>query len=212
MNKSYIITAFIPGIGCNNRCSFCNQEEITGWSSEQSIETIRENINRQLTYLPKRAPKELAFYGGSFTAIPINLMKDLLDLGKKLQAEGVISSMRCSTRPDAIDPSTLDLLKEYGMKTVELGIQSMCETVLQQNGRFYTVKTVETAISLLKDYGFTIGLQMMTGLYQSTKSKDWHTLKKLLQYKSDFLRIYPTIILKNTILEDKYNKREYTIT
>ena len=145
---------------------------------------------------------EIAFFGGSFTAIDREYMLSLLEAAK--QFEGIFGGIRISTRPDCIDTEILDILSEYKVTSIELGAQSMCDDVLAINERGHTAEDVFKASELIKIYGFSLGLQMMTGLYGSDVEKDIYTAKQFILIKPDTVRIYPTVIMKNTELEKIY--------
>lgn len=152
---------------------------------------------------------QIAFFGGSFTAIDRNLMIDYLKCGYKHILNGSAESIRISTRPDAIDQDILNILKQYGVKSIELGAQSMCDDVLKANLRGHTAGDVVNASKLIKENGFELGLQMMMGLYKSDEQKDLYTANEFVKINPDTVRIYPTVVLKNTLLETLYKSNEY---
>lgn len=154
---------------------------------------------------------EIAFFGGSFTAIEHSYMKSLLQTAYPFVKNGLVKGIRISTRPDCIDGEILSLLKEYGVTAIELGAQSMCDDILQFNERGHTAKEVEKASALINEYGFSLGLQMMTGLYKSNDEKDIFTAKEIIKLEPETVRIYPTIIMKSTKLENLYKNGEYKI-
>lgn len=195
------ISIFVPHIGCPHQCSFCNQFSITGSVKAPNPEDIVLAVNdakKSKFYDPKST--ELAFFGGSFTAIDINYQKQLLEAGYKHIKKGDISGIRISTRPDAINEDILIMLKNYGVTAIEIGAQSMCDDVLIANNRGHSSKDVEIAGKLIKSYGFSLGLQMMTGLYGDSAEKDIYTAEKIISLNPDTVRIYPTIVLKGTRL------------
>lgn len=117
--------------------------------------------------------------------------------------------IRISTRPDCIDKEILKVLKQYGVTSIELGAQSMVDDVLMANNRGHNAVDVVNASKLIKDYGFSLGLQMMTGLYKSDYEKDIYTAKEFIKLKPDTVRVYPTVIMKNTDLEIYYKSGDY---
>lgn len=204
------ISVFVPHLGCPHRCSFCQQNFITGTTEKPSasdVDMAVRNAVKSLNYDAKNT--EIAFFGGSFTAIEIEYMLELLSAAKKHVDNGVANGIRISTRPDCIDEQVLILLKEYGVTAIELGAQSMFEEVLKANLRGHTPQDVEKASRLIKQFGFELGLQMMTGLYKSSREIDIKTADSLIALKPDTVRIYPTVTLKNTLLENLYLKGEY---
>lgn len=150
---------------------------------------------------------EIAFFGGSFTAIDRGYMLSLLDA--TVPYIDRFKGIRISTRPDCIDDEILTILKGYNVTSIELGAQSMSDSVLSANDRGHTSSDVYTASSLIKSYGFSLGLQMMTGLYKSDEQTDIDTAKQFISIKPDTVRIYPTVILKDTALERLYTIGEY---
>lgn len=212
--KRNIIPIFVPHMGCPNNCVFCNQHRITGNMTPPDEETVRESIINGLSKTPAGAQTQLAFYGGSFTAIPVYEQKKLLGAALPFLHFRQITSIRISTRPDAINEDTLQLLKEYGVKTIELGSQSMCEEVLRATRRGHTPEQTDAAARLIKDNGFELILQMMTGLPGDTKERSIETAKRIISLKPDGVRIYPTVIIENTELYDMWKAgvyREHTL-
>lgn len=154
---------------------------------------------------------QIAFFGGSFTAIPRDYMTELLRAAKRaVERFPVYTGIRCSTRPDCIDEEILDILKSYGMTAIELGAQSMSNEVLAANERGHTAEDVEKAARLIREKGFELGLQMMTGLYKDTPEKSLYTAEKFIEMRPDTVRIYPTVILKNTGLGELFKSGVYT--
>lgn len=204
------ISIFVPHIGCPCRCSFCNQNSITGQIKKPTVLDVDNAVSvakKSKKYNSKTT--ELAFFGGSFTAIKRSYMLELLDAAYKYVMDGSICGIRVSTRPDAIDEEILNILKSYGVTAIELGAQSMCEDVLELNHRGHTAEDVENSSKLIKKYGFELGLQMMTGLYGSTYQKDLYSAEQIIKQKPETVRIYPTIILKNTELECEFKNNNY---
>lgn len=202
------ISVFIPHVGCKCRCSFCNQVYITGKQKlpdEQEIDNAVKIALNSKKY--NRHNGQIAFFGGSFTAIDRELMVKYLKIGFKHIHAGNAESIRISTRPDSINSEILSILKKYGVKSIELGAQSMCDDVLIANNRGHSAGDVYNAAELIKNNGFELGLQMMTGLYKSDYDKDLFTANEFIKLNPDTVRIYPTVVLKNTELE-KLNFQE----
>lgn len=152
---------------------------------------------------------EIAFFGGSFTAIDRQYMISLLKAAYKYVLSGKVKGIRLSTRPDAINEEVLTILREYGVTAVELGAQSMSEKVLTANLRGHTAEDVRNSSKLIKQFGFSLGLQMMTGLYGSTPETDLFTAKEIISLEPDTVRIYPTVILEGTRLGEFYKSGVY---
>ncbi|WP_178667382.1 radical SAM protein [uncultured Eubacterium sp.] len=196
------ISIFIPHLGCPQQCSFCNQKTITG---NQKQPTCDDVISAVETALRKKGYEyEIAFFGGSFTAIDREYMLSLLKTAYTYVSDGKVRGIRISTRPDCIDDEILDILKAYGVTSIELGAQSMDDEVLKANLRGHTAQDVENASRLIKSYGFELGLQMMTGLYLDTDEKAVETAKRIIALQPSTVRIYPTVVLKGTMLARLY--------
>jgi radical SAM enzyme (TIGR01210 family) len=174
-----------------------------------SSNDVKKTINEYLETIPKDANIELAFYGGSFTGISIELQKDLLSSTQEYIKAGRIQSIRISTRPDYINREILELLKDYKVETIELGVQSMDDEVLKLSNRGHTTEDVVRASNMIKEYNFRLGHQMMIGLPGDTSEKDISTAKRLIELKPDVFRIYPVLVIKGTELETMYKTGSY---
>ena len=204
------ISIFVPHLGCPNQCSFCNQNHITGFQILPGKNDVDDAV--KIAVSSKKYDNkdcEIAFFGGSFTAIDKSYMIELLSVASQYVEKGIVSGIRISTRPDCIDKEVLLLLKKYNVTAIELGAQSMCDDVLLANKRGHSASDAHEASLLIKEFGFELGLQMMTGLYKSDFDKDLYTAKEIIKLSPDTVRIYPTIILKNTPLGELYLRGEY---
>lgn len=199
------IALFVPHLGCPQQCSFCEQNTITG-QNHTPPPTPRDVLSAAQTAAKSLGPccsqAEIAFFGGSFTAIDPGYMLALLDAAKAAVDRYGFFGVRCSTRPDAIDEGTLGLLKERGVTAIELGAQSMDNRVLYANRRGHTAEATRQAAFLIKKMGFELGLQMMTGLYASSPEKDLSTAQELIALGPATVRIYPTLVLPGTCLAE----------
>ena len=210
MSAHAYISFFIPHLGCTHRCSFCDQRSITGHNSLPGEDDIKSAITiarKSKNYCPKST--EIAFFGGSFTAIDRQYMVSLLQWAYPFVKDKTVCGIRVSTRPDAINEEILSILKKYGVTAIELGAQSMDDNVLNANKRGHTAKDVIAACRLIKEYGFSLGLQMMTGLYKSDPDSDLYTVKEFIKISPDTVRIYPTVVLKHTALAYLVESGEY---
>ena len=212
--RASILPVFVPHLGCPHACVFCNQRRISGAQRPATAEDVKNSIAQAAAFLPKGGKRQLAFYGGSFTAIPVGEQEALLGAAKAALDTGDIDAIRLSTRPDAIDGAVLDRLRRYGVDTVELGAQSMDDAVLRLAGRGHTAADVETASRLIKAAGFRLVLQMMTGLPGATDESDTDTARRFIALGPDGVRIYPTVIVQDTALFDMWRAgtyREHTV-
>ena len=208
--KHVNIPVFIPHLGCPNMCVFCNQRSISG-VDEFDLRSVISDIESALSTIDCESTEvELAFFGGSFTGIDRALMIDLLEIGKSYLDRGLIKSMRCSTRPDYINEEILELLKKYGMSTVELGIQSMDERVLEASKRGHTKEQTEIACRLVKEAGFELIGQMMVGLPESDVESEKNTALRICEMGADGARVYPTVVFYETELCEMAKHKEYT--
>lgn len=205
------ISIFVPHLGCPHRCSFCDQRSISGQRKAPSPEEVYALLEEQAPRLSEKGmTAQIAFFGGSFTAISREYMTELLKAAKSAAERfPVYTGLRCSTRPDCIDSEILALLKDYGMAAIELGAQSMSDDVLRLNERGHTADDVRKAAFLIRENGFELGLQMMTGLLGDTPEKSLYTADEFVKLQPKTVRIYPTVILKNTMLGELFASGEY---
>ncbi len=203
------ISIFVPHKGCPNDCSFCNQRAISGQIAPATPLDVEKTVQTALENNIDPKNTEIAFFGGSFTAIERDYMVSLLTAAKHFLDTHSFAGIRVSTRPDCISKEVLEVLKNYGVTAIELGAQSMDDDVLSANRRGHTSDDVIRASALIKEYGFELGLQMMTGLYKSDLEKDLQTAREIIKLQPDTVRIYPTVVLKNTHLGDLLKKGEY---
>ena len=208
--KHINVSLFVPHEGCPHTCSFCNQRTISGKTEKLTKENIDEAVAIATKGEYDRSNSEIAFFGGSFTAIDKDYMIYLLECAYPYVRDGLFSGIRCSTRPDAIDDEILTILKKYSVTAIELGAQSMSDKVLSMNERGHSSQDVVKASQLIKSYGIQLGLQMMTGLYGDDDKSAVATAEKIIELKPDTVRIYPTVVLENTRLASLYNQGEYT--
>ena len=201
-----ILPMFIPHLGCPHACVFCNQKRISGAQHPATAADVSLAL-RALS--PEQQGVEAAFYGGSFTALPTEQQRSLLEAVQPFRADGTVSAIRLSTRPDAIDDEKLTLLAELGVTTIELGAQSMSDDVLNCCGRGHTAADTLRVSALVRERGFHLILQMMTGLPGSSMETDVDTARKIAALHPDGVRIYPTVILRDTPLYDLWRSGDY---
>ena len=210
--KQTNISIFVPHNGCPHRCSFCDQRQISGSQKAPAPDEVRQTLEEQLPHLRERGmTAEIAFFGGSFTGIEREYMCALLAAAKEYvsKAPDVYRGIRCSTRPDLMDDKTAELLKSFGMTAVELGAQSMNDEVLRLNERGHSSADVVRAAGIIKAHGFSLGLQMMTGLYGDRPGYCMETARRFIELGADTVRIYPTVILRGTKLGELYESGEF---
>ncbi len=197
-----VIPVFIPHAGCPNDCVFCNQKRIAGTIKAPEPDEVSALL---CDAFKKTESAEIAFYGGSFTALPFNVQEEYLKTASSFKPKAI----RLSTRPDAIDDEILTLLKKYGVKTIELGAQSMDNAVLLKANRGHNAECVSEASRLIKDAGFELVLQMMIGLPGEDENSAMNTAKKIAELQPDGVRIYPTVVVRDTALCDMWQSGEY---
>lgn len=208
--KEYIIPIFIPFLGCPHDCAFCNQVKITNYKDNINKENTIRQINQYLSYFPKNENlKEIAFFGGSFTGLDEKVMISYLEIALNYKKKGIIDRIRLSTRPDYINNSILDILKKYEVDVIELGIQSLDNEILNANERGHSKEDSIRASKLIKDYGFKLGHQIMPGLYKDSFDKAIKTGLESIKMNPDMVRIYPTLVIKDTKLEKLYKEGLY---
>ncbi len=208
--KHYNIPVFVPHMGCPHDCVFCSQKTITGTKDIMTPDKAKDIINEFLSEVKPKGFVEIAFFGGSFTGIPRQERLGFLEVAAEYIKKGDVSGIRLSTRPDYITEEILQELKDFGVTAIELGVQSMDEEVLRLSGRGHDVSCVKKAVDLIRNYPFELGLQMMTGLPGDTPEKSIATAREFAKLKPDTVRIYPTLVIKGTMLEKMYHEGTYT--
>lgn len=209
MKKHKNIPIFIPHLGCPNDCVFCNQRSISG-TQDFDRSSVREQIDRALSTIAPGTETQIAFFGGSFTGIDRGDMMYLLKIGKEYIDRGLVSSIRLSTRPDYISEEILDILEAHGVKSIELGIQSMSDRVLCACGRGHTAEASRVACRMIKERGFELVGQMMTSLPCSSEEDDRATAREICELGADGARIYPTMVFRHTPLEKMLTDGTYS--
>ena len=210
MKKHAIIPVFIPHLGCPHACVFCDQNQITARNKAPSKDEVISFVETWLTTLDDVETVELAFYGGSFTAIPIEKQKEYLAIAKRFKDEGRIHKIHLSTRPDAIDEEILDNLEAYSVDTVELGVQSFDDEVLAISERGHDSAMVYRAAELIKARGIELGIQLMIGLPGDSFKSCVYSAEETIKLKPSLARLYPTLVLPGTKLYKMYESGEYT--
>lgn len=208
------ISVFIPHMGCPNACSFCNQRTISSTAHAPSPDEAEDIIRGAYEYMSpeKRRNTEIAFFGGSFTAIDREYMISLLERADRyITCENGFCGIRISTRPDCIDEEILMLLKKYHVTAIELGAQSMNDRVLEMNMRGHTSDDVRRSAAMIKSYGFELGLQMMVGLYGSSPADEIYTMNEIVRCAPATARIYPVAVLEGTKHAELYKEGKYVL-
>ena len=208
--RHFTIPIFIPEEACPNRCVFCNQHRIAGAVSTPSIKEVIGKVEQHLQTFPVNCEVEIGFFGGNFTGIPIEGQMAYLTSVQPFITTGRVAGIRISTRPDYINSEVLEMLKQFHVTTIELGAQSLDDEVLKLTGRGHTAEEVVQAAGLIKSFGFTLGLQMMIGLPGDTAEKSLFTAKEIIRLGAVCTRIYPTLVIKNTVLEQHFLAGDYT--
>lgn len=208
--KTYIIPVFIPHYGCPHTCNFCSQKKITGVETDVSPAVVEHMIQSHLQGITKPYFIEVAFYGGSFTALPLSLQRSLLEPAFRYIKNKKIHAIRLSTRPDAIDDTILQQLQQLGVKTIELGAQSFDDQVLALAERGHTAAMIHQAASKIHAFGFTLGIQLMPGLLGDRWRSIVHSLLETLRIRPELVRIYPVIVLEGTRLGELYKEGRFT--
>jgi histone acetyltransferase (RNA polymerase elongator complex component) len=209
--KHFIIPVFIPHNGCPNKCVFCNQLAITGVRNPSPLEPkdLLSPVQKYLEYRKGNINTEIAFFGGNFLGLQKDKINSLLEAANQFVLKGKVDGIRFSTRPDTIDRTRLEYIKNFPVTTVELGVQSMDDAVLAKSNRGHTSDDTKNAFFLLKQFGLKIGLQMMVGLPGDDGSSSMYTAEKLADLHPDYIRIYPTIVLSGSLLSKWYKTGDY---
>ena len=210
MKTHAIIPIFIPQLGCPHSCVFCNQRAITARTADVTEADVRNIAEEYLSTLDGVEEVEMSFFGGSFTGIPIEKQSAFLAVAKEYKDAGRISKIHLSTRPDYISRKILDNLKRFDTDVIELGVQSFDENVLKLSERGHSRQAVYDACSLIKEYGFTLGIQLMIGLPGDSYEACMDSVRRTIEIGPDIARIYPTVIISNTKLAEMYIEGSYT--
>lgn len=211
MKKEYIIPIFVPNLGCPMECTFCSQEKITGKQTNVTAKDVKETIEYYLkNFKDDNKYVEVAFFGGSFTGIDIEIQQELLEAANEYIRQGKVNSIRLSTRPDYINKDILKMLKRYRVKTIELGVQSSNDYILAKSKRGHTFEDVVKSSKMIRRHGFRLGHQMMIGMPESTELDEINTAKDLIKLKPKMVRVYPVLVIKGTELARDYKDGEYT--
>ncbi|UFS68965.1 radical SAM protein [Geomonas sp. RF6] len=200
---------FISHQGCPQRCVFCDQQKIAGAGG--ALPTAAEILEKISMYRSsaKGRTMEVAFFGGTFTALPREDQEALLEPLQGLLSSGELCGVRISTRPDSVDTSIASFLREKWVRTVELGVQSLDDEVLNLSGRGHSAAHTVEAAEVVKEAGLALGIQLMPGLPGDTRERSLATLERALALDPDFLRIYPTLVLEGTELAEMYRSGAY---
>jgi histone acetyltransferase (RNA polymerase elongator complex component) len=207
-----IVPIFIPNQGCPYRCIYCQQEKITSQPAhpvdESTIKQTLHNAIKSTGFDTSREP-EVAFYGGTFTRLPMGRMKEMLETVAPFVKEGLFKSVRVSTRPDSVQAEQLSLMRKLGVATVELGTQSMDDGVLELSRRGHTGRDTVQSVRLLKQHRFKVGIQLMPGLPGDSEEIFKETLEEVIKLRPDMVRLYPTLVIKGTELAAWYTENRY---
>ena len=211
MKKHAIIPIFIPHRGCPNDCVFCNQKAITARQTDVTPADARNIIDSYLPTLEGRGLEtiEVAFFGGSFTGIPMEDQSAFLAVAQEYKSKGLIDKIHMSTRPDYINEEILDNLIKYEADIVELGVQSFDPKVLVASNRGHSVEDVYRACDLIKSYGLELGIQLMIGLPRDSLESCLYSAKETVRMEPSIARLYPTVVLNDTELLRMYERGEY---
>ncbi len=216
--RARIYPVFLPHQGCPFQCVYCNQHAVAGIGSTPSARTSSEGSSGNIaTDSPEvqfrmsfpnllreaiitRKPGEIAFYGGTFTALSVETIRAMLDTVKPAVEKGVLTGIRFSTRPDCVTPEICALLSAYPVRTVELGVQSFSDEVLHESRRGYIASAVHQAAGLIRQHGWALGVQLMPGLPGDTFELFMKSIADTVALEPDLIRIYPTLVLRDTPL------------
>jgi histone acetyltransferase (RNA polymerase elongator complex component) len=203
--RRWIAPVFLTHAGCAHRCVFCNQHRITGQARRPTGREVGEMLEHLFAQGPRQGPsrltRQIAFYGGSFTGLPVAVQEEYLGSARRFLEEGLVDSLRVSVRPDGLSRDQLSFLSSRGVRTVEVGIQSLCDEVLERARRGHSAQEAVEALARAKGAGMEVGAQLMVGLPGDTRERALETARRIVRTKVDFVRIYPVLVMKDTELE-----------
>lgn len=202
---------FMPFAGCPRRCVFCAQPVQTATPS-MSFARAYDKLEQELKNAAAEhaRPFELAFYGGTFTAIATDWQEKFLALGRRYHKEGLVSAMRCSTRPDALGGQVFERLHHYGLNTIELGIQSFSDAVLSLSGRGYSGDCARSACRNVQEAGFTLGIQLLPALPKQSDTQFLQDVQEACELAPKTIRLYPCLVIEDTELAEWWKAGTYT--
>lgn len=205
-----LFPVFLPFSGCVQRCLFCAQELQTG----RAAASVHRHLEAAAALLSARRERglpalELAFFGGTFTALPPEDMSACLAFAAHWRKKGAALAFRCSTRPDCLDPALLAVLKDSGCETVELGVQSFCDAALAASRRGYTGEQAEKACRMVRESGLRLGVQLMPGMPGLDEAAAWRDVELTLALTPDCVRLYPCLVLAGSALADLWRVGDY---
>lgn len=209
MSKEYIIPIFLPHGGCKKRCVFCNEYSATGFGVFPNEKQLDEIFEKYINYFPEKENIYIAFYGSTFTGLDDDKIKYYLDYAQNKINKNLAKGIRFSTSPEEISKSKIDILKKYDINLLELGIQSFDDKVLKMSNRPHNLEDVKNAIDILEKENISFGLHLMTGLPGSNYNIEKYSVENAIKTDAKTLRIHPSVVLRNTLLEKKYNNSEY---
>lgn len=209
--KTLIIPIFVVYKGCPNRCVYCNERITAGLHPDRiTRDRFRMIVDAHLAGTIRDYGKvQVAFYGGNFTGMNMEYQEELLQFAEEYIAGGVVDSVRISTRPDYIDEARLSLLNAHHVRTVEIGAQSLIDTVLERSRRGHSADQVRQAVSLLKAHGCETGIHLMAGLPGDSDEGFRYTVEETIRLEPDMVRIHPTVVLKDTALSISCQAGDY---
>jgi len=211
--KKMIYLVFLPHAGCPFQCVYCNQRVVVSHDPRESdiLEFVESALRAYSNQICKSGRTgEIAFFGGTFSALPLALIESILGAAAILIRQGIFTGIRFSTRPDCLGGDVVDLLSRYPIRTVELGVQSLSDSVLQKSRRGYCVRSVYDTVKRARNEGWMLGIQLMAGLPGDTQGLFLDSMHKAIEIEADFLRIYPTLVLEGTALADSFRNGLYS--
>lgn len=210
MGKILVIPIFIPHRGCPHDCLFCNQRKISGQTTDSiTPRTVAETIDQWLGRRQHRSLVQVAFYGGSFTCLPVEEQVELLQAVEPYIRARQVETIRLSTRPDCLDQGICDLLRKYRVGVVELGVQSFSDTVLKRSRRGHSAEQARRAIQLLQQARLQVGVQLMPGLPGETTRSFLRGIDELIELRPTMVRLYPALVVKDSGLAELYREARY---
>jgi histone acetyltransferase (RNA polymerase elongator complex component) len=211
--RKMIYPVFLPHAGCPFRCIYCNQRAVV--AGDQPGTGLMDLVKAHLTAYAEQIAGtgrtgEVAFFGGTFTALKPTVMESILAAASVHVERGIFTGIRFSTRPDCLGGEIIDLLSKFRVRTVELGVQSLSDHVLQESLRGYRAASVHDAANRIRNAGWSLGIQLMAGLPGDTPATFMESMHQAVEIGPEFLRIYPTLVLEGTALAESYRKMRYT--
>jgi histone acetyltransferase (RNA polymerase elongator complex component) len=205
--KFAIFPVFLSGYPCDGRCIYCNAALATDNEKPPDADAVRSDIEQWLTFPSEGKFRQIALYGNDLFSLSGDRIHPILSICLDYLYAAKVDGLRTSLRPDTVLATDPVYLKQFSV--IELGMPSIDDRVLRTIQRGHDAEMAVRALNRLKTMHIDTGCQTMIGLPGATHESDILTARRIAGLKPDFVRIHPTLVLKNTELETMYRSGLY---